>query len=85
MSVLSSQVVRVLEDWRVHAGLTHRQFVAFLERDESEWANMRAGRRLPSESFVRAARRKAAEYGGPWAIRLDAAIQEDALARVAVA
>lgn len=77
------QTVLEAEALRVARGLTHRQFVEALRRDESEWAHLRAGRRDPSEGFVRALRTYAAQVGGVWPSRVDVAIQQDALARVA--
>lgn len=77
------QTITEAEALRVARGLTHRQFVAALGRDESEWAHLRVGRRDPSESFVRALRAYASLVGGVWPSKVDVAIQHDALARVA--
>lgn len=77
------QTVAVADLLRREAGLTHRQFVAALGRDETEWAHLRAARRDPSPTFVKALRVYAARVGGIWPSRIDVAIQQDALAAVA--
>lgn len=65
-------------------GMSHQEFVTYLGRDKTEWSHLRAGRRDPSDSFVRAARVKAAEYGGFWLAALDDDYQRDVLKRVSV-
>lgn len=83
MASSNLQIVRVAEELRAELGLRHRQFVRALGRDLTEWSHLRAGRREPSEGFVRALRAFAAQVGGIWPSRVDVAIQQDALARVA--
>ena len=80
----TSQVVRLLDEWRARQGFSHRQFARFLGRAESEWANLRANRRPPSEAFVRAALDQAFAAGGPWYRALLDAYKADAEARVAI-
>jgi hypothetical protein len=77
------QAVATADALRATRGLTHRQFADVLGRDESEWAHLRAARRDPSEAFTRALRAYAAQVGGIWPSRVDVAIQQDALAKVA--
>lgn len=83
MEMRSTRFTATLEQWQAELGLSHQDFMAFLGgRGADEWAHYRAGRRDPSESFVRAARRKARAVAPEWLARLDAAYQEDALLRV---
>ena len=83
MSTSQHQLTDVAEALRVAGGLTHQQFVDALSRDKTEWAHMRARRRGPSDAFVRALRTYAHTVGGIWPSRVDVAIQQDALAKVA--
>lgn len=80
----NSQLVMLLDQWRQSMGMGHREFSTFLGRQESEWSHLRAGRRQPSEGFVRHARERANARGGTWPAAIDAAYQHDALARVAL-
>lgn len=77
------QVISVADALREARGLSHMDFVAALGRDLTEWSHLRAGRRDPSPTFVRALREYAAGIGDVWPSRVDVAIQSDALARVA--
>lgn len=85
MTDSTSQLVRVLEEWREHLKLTNRQFSEeFLGRNETEWSMYRSGtREWPTDTFVRRARERAEQHGGAWPRLIDDAIKQDALARVA--
>ncbi|HXI16517.1 MAG TPA: hypothetical protein VNM48_09100 [Chloroflexota bacterium] len=82
-SARASRVTVVADELRVALGATHQEFVAAMQRDKTEWAHMRAGRRGASPAFMRALRACAAHAGGIWPSRVDVAIQQDALAAVA--
>ncbi|HXI15195.1 MAG TPA: hypothetical protein VNM48_02405 [Chloroflexota bacterium] len=83
MDAPGKHLTTTFDEWRQHMGLTHMGFASYLGRDDTEWGHYRANRRYPTESFVRAARAKAAQYGGAWLRLIDDAIQQDALAKVA--
>ena len=74
----------LLDQWRQSLGLNHKEFAAYVGRQETEWSHLRAGRRMPSASFVRQVRERAKAGGGAWPAAIDAAYQHDALARVAL-
>ncbi len=75
-------VLEVAERLRRAQGLTHSAFVLAIGRPKSEWHNLRAGRRPPSPTFVRALTTYAGAIGGGWLERLEAAVIQDALARL---
>lgn len=77
----ASHVVSVAEALRIASDLSHEQFTEALGRDRTEWAHLRAARRDPSQSFIRALRSYAAQVGGIWLSKVEVAIQQDALAR----
>ncbi|HXI15259.1 MAG TPA: hypothetical protein VNM48_02725 [Chloroflexota bacterium] len=83
MDATAGHSIREAEALREARGLAHLEFVEALGRDLTEWSHLRAGRRDPSTGFLRALRLYASSVGGVWPSRVDVAIQQDALAKVA--
>ena len=83
-SLQASKIVQVALALTAAEGISHRQFAKRIGRDPSEWANVRSGARAPSTGVIRGVRAYAVKVGGVWPSRVDMAIQEDALAEVAV-
>lgn len=77
-----TRVEDIAERLRQAQGLHHDAFVKAIQRPKSEWHNIRAGRRPPPASFVRALRGYAETVGEGWPERIEAAVIQDALARV---
>jgi hypothetical protein len=74
-----SAFVAACEAWRQSLRMSHTEFVRLLGRDQTEWANMRAGRRSASETFVRAVRDEVRRRGGEWPSILERAYAVDTM------
>lgn len=87
----TAHFVRRSDEWRTHLKLSHTAFLQYVGRAEqiglnpaqSEWGSLRAGRRMPSASFVRLVLGKARAADPVWADMLEAAYAKDTMARVA--